>query len=155
VHGLIFFYLQKFADVAAAGSTSWKGVRSSATTTTSKFLPSGTYPDSDAVAILSSIADTTGRPLPSILEEFGEFLAPHLVKVASPVVDPAWRTLDLIEHTEAIIHTMVRSTTPGAAPPVLETVRQSPDELHLVYSSARRLCPLAVGLMRGIAAHYG
>ena len=155
MHGLIFFYLQKFADVAAAGSTSWKGVRSSVTTTASKFLPSGSYPDADAVAILSSIADTTGRPLPSILEEFGQFLAPHLVKVASPVVDPAWRTLDLIEHTEAIIHTMVRSTTPGAAPPVLETVRQSPDELHLVYSSARRLCPLAVGLMRGIAAHYG
>ncbi len=155
MHGLIFFYLQKFADVAAAGSTSWKGVRSSVTTSTSKFLPSGTYPDSDAVAILSSIADTTGRPLPAILEEFGQFLAPHLVKVASPVVDPAWRTLDLIEHTEAIIHTMVRTTTPGAAPPVLETVRQSPDELHLVYSSARRLCPLAVGLMRGIAAHYG
>ncbi len=154
MHGLIFFYLQKFADVAAAGGTSWKGVRSSVTTTASKFLPSGVYPDADAVAILSSIADTTGRPLPSILEEFGEFLAPHLIKVASPVVDPAWRTLDLIEHTEAIIHTMVRNTTPGAAPPVLETVRQSPDELHLVYSSARRLCPLAVGLMRGMAAHY-
>jgi tRNA A-37 threonylcarbamoyl transferase component Bud32 len=155
VHGLIFFYLQKFADVAAAGSTSWKGIRSTVTTTASKFLPSGTYPDADAVAILSTIAETTGRPLPSILEEFGEFLAPHLVKVAGTVVDPSWRTLDLIEHTESIIHTMVRKTNPGAAPPVLETVRQSPDELHLVYSSARRLCPLAVGLMRGIAAHYG
>ena len=155
MHGLIFFYLQKFADVAAAGSTSWKGVRSSVTTTASRFLPSGSYPDGDAVAILSTIAETTSRPLPTILEEFGQFLAPHLVKVAGAVVDPAWRTLDLIEHTEAIIHTMVRTTTPGAAPPVLETVRQSPDELHLVYSSARRLCPLAVGLMRGIAAHYG
>ena len=155
VHGIIFFFLQKFADVAATGSTSWKGVRASTATSAAKFLPSGVYPDADAVAILTTIAETTGRPLPSILEEFGQFLAPHLVKVASPVVDPAWRTLDLIEHTEAIIHTMVRSTTPGAAPPVLETVRQSPDELHLVYSSARRLCPLAVGLMRGIAAHYG
>ena len=155
MHGLIFFYLQKFADVAAAGSTSWKGIRSSVATTASRFLPSGTYPDADAVAILSTIADTTGRPLASILEEFGQYLAPHLVKVAGPVVDPAWRTLDLIEHTEAIIHTMVRTTTPGAAPPVLETVRQSPDELHLVYSSVRRLCPLAVGLMRGIATHYG
>ena len=78
MHGLIFFYLQKFADVAAAGSTSWKGVRSSVTTTASKFLPSGTYPDSDAVAILSSIADTTGRPLPSILEAFGQFLSDQL-----------------------------------------------------------------------------
>jgi tRNA A-37 threonylcarbamoyl transferase component Bud32 len=125
------------------------------TTTASRFLPSGSYPDGDAVAILSTIAETTSRPLPTILEEFGQFLAPHLVKVAGAVVDPAWRTLDLIEHTEAIIHTMIRTTTPGAAPPVLEAVRQSPDELHLVYSSARRLCPLAIGLMRGIAAHYG
>ena len=154
VQGLIFFFLQKFADVAATGSTSWKGVRASTATSAAKFLPSGVYPDADAVAILTTIAETSGRPLPSILEEFGQFLAPHLVKVAGPVVDPAWRTLDLIEHTEAIIHTMIRTTTPGAAPPVLEAVRQSPDELHLVYSSARRLCPLAVGLMRGIAAHY-
>jgi tRNA A-37 threonylcarbamoyl transferase component Bud32 len=154
VHGIIFFFLQKFADVAATGSTSWKGVRASTATSAAKFLPSGVYPDADAVAILTTIAETTGRPLPSILEEFGQFLAPHLVKVAGPVVDPAWRTLDLIEHTEAIIHTMIRTTTPGAAPPVLEAVRQGPDELHLVYSSARRLCPLAVGLMRGIAAHY-
>ena len=154
VYGIIFFFLQKFADVAATGSTSWKGVRASTATSAAKFLPSGVYPDADAVAILTTIAETTGRPLPSILEEFGQFLAPHLVKVAGPVVDPAWRTLDLIEHTEAIIHTMIRNTTPGAAPPVLEAVRQSPYELHLVYSSARRLCPLAVGLMRGIAAHY-
>jgi tRNA A-37 threonylcarbamoyl transferase component Bud32/predicted hydrocarbon binding protein len=155
VHGLIFFYLQKFADVAASGSGSWTGIRSSTATSVAKFLPTGVYPDTDAVAILTAIAETTGRPLPTILGEFGEFLAPHLVKVARSVIDPTWRTLDLIEHTEDIIHAMIRSTTPGAAPPVLEAVRPSPAELHLVYSSARHLCPLAVGLMRGIAAHYG
>ena len=155
MHGLIFFYLQKFADVAAAGSTSWKQVRSSVATSGTKYLPSGTYSDADAVAILSSIAECSGRPLPFILEEFGQYLAPHLIKVAGAHVDPTWRTLDLIEHTEAIIHTMIRATAPGASPPVLETARPSPNELHLVYNSARRLCPLALGLVRGIAAHYG
>ncbi|MFM8434885.1 MAG: heme NO-binding domain-containing protein, partial [Planctomycetia bacterium] len=69
-------------------------------------------------------------------------------------VDPAWRTLDLIEHTEAIIQEMVRSTNPGAQPPVLEAARASHDELHLVYSSQRQLCALAVGLMHGLADHY-
>ena len=155
MHGLIFFYLQKFADVAAAGSTSWNQVRSSVATSGAKYLPSGAYPDADAVAIITSIAESAGRPLPAILEEFGHYLAPHLIKVAGTHVDPAWHTLDLIEHTESIIHTMIRATTPGAAPPVLETARPSPDELHLVYNSSRRLCPLAVGLMRGIAAHFG
>lgn len=155
MHGLIFFYLQKFADEASKGSTSWDALRSSVATSTSKYLPSGVYPDADAVHLLQSIAQSAGRPLPTILEQFGEFLAPHLVKVAGTHIDPSWHTLDLIEHTERIIHAMIRSANPGAAPPVLETVRQSPNELHLVYTSARRLCPLALGLMRGMAKHYG
>jgi tRNA A-37 threonylcarbamoyl transferase component Bud32/predicted hydrocarbon binding protein len=155
VHGLIFFYLQKYADVAAAGSTSWKGIASSTSTTTTKFLASGVYPDADAVAILTAISETTGRPLPVILDEFGRFLAPNLLKVARTVVDPAWRTLDLIENTEMVIHAMIRSTNPGATPPVLEAVRHAPDEIHLVYTSTRRLCPLAIGLMHGFAEHYG
>jgi tRNA A-37 threonylcarbamoyl transferase component Bud32 len=155
VHGLIFFFIHKFADEAAKGSASWDVLRSSVATSTSKYLPSGVYPDADAVHLLQSIAQSAGRPLPKILEQFGEFLAPHLVKVAGTHIDPSWRTLDLIEHTESIIHAMIRSANPGAAPPVLETVRQSPNELHLVYSSARRLCPLAIGLMRGMAKYYG
>lgn len=155
MHGLIFFYIQKFADEASKGNASWDPLRSSVATTSKKYLPSGVYPDADAVHLLQSIAQSAGRPLPKILEQFGAFLAPHLVKVAGTHIDPSWRTLDLIEHTESIIHAMIRSANPGAAPPVLETVRQSPNELHLVYTSARRLCPLALGLMRGMAKHYG
>jgi serine/threonine protein kinase len=60
----------------------------------------------------------------------------------------------LIEHTESIIHEMIRTTNPGAQPPVLQTIRPSLQELHLVYSSQRQLCPLAVGLMHGLAEHY-
>lgn len=155
MHGLIFFYIHKFADEASRSNTPWDALRSSVATSAKKYLPSGVYPDADAVALLQSISQSAGRPLPKILEQFGEFLAPHLVKVAGTHIDPSWRTLDLIEHTESIIHAMIRSANPGAAPPVLETVRQSPNELHLVYTSARRLCPLAVGLMRGMAKHFG
>ena len=155
MHGLIFFYIQKFANEASVGTTSWQSLRSSVTTGATKFLPSNVYPDADALHMLESISRSAGKPLPAILVDFGVFLAPHLIKVAGSLVDPGWRTLDLIEHTETIIHAMVRTANPGAAPPVLETVRQSPDELHLVYNSSRRLCRLAVGLMRGMARHYG
>jgi hypothetical protein len=155
VHGLIFFYLQKFTDGITAGRTSWGQLRSRVATSTAKYLPSGVYDDADAVQLLGVLATETNRSLPDLLRDFGEFLAPHLLKVAGGHVDPAWRTLDLIENTEAIIHTMVRAANPGAAPPVLETVRPSMSELHLVYTSRRQLCPLATGLIRGIARHYG
>lgn len=153
MHGLIFFYIQKFAESAPRGSGGF-AVPSSIVASAGRHLPSGVYPDAEAVDLLQSIAESAGLTLREVLERFGRFLAPHLVKVAGRHVDPAWRTLDLIEHTEAIIHELVRSTNPGAQPPVLETVRPSPQEVHLVYSSRRQLCPLAVGLMHGLAEHY-
>jgi hypothetical protein len=155
VHGLIFFYIQKFADRLAAGTSTHAGLRSTVVSSTAHYLPSGVYDDHEAVSLLQSMADDVGTPLPDLLARFGDFLAPHLVKVAGPLIDPRWRTLDLIEHTEAIIHSMVRAAKPGAEPPVLETVRVAPDELHLVYSSRRRLCPMAGGLMQGLARHFG
>jgi tRNA A-37 threonylcarbamoyl transferase component Bud32 len=155
MHGIIFFYIQKFADMLATASASHASLQSTIVRSTASYLPSGVYDDSEAVALLQSMADSIEEPLPGLLGRFGEFLAPHLVKVAGPLVDPGWRTLDLIEHTESLIHSMVRTTKPGAEPPVLETVRVTPDELHLVYTSRRRLCQLASGLIRGMARHFG
>ncbi len=155
MHGLIFFYIQKFADLLATGTSTHAGLRATVVQHTAHYLPSGVYDDAEAVGLLQSMADGVGMPLPGMLGRFGDFIAPHLVKVAGSLVDPSWRTLDLIEHTESLIHAMVRAAKPGAEPPVLETVRVAPDELHLVYSSRRRLCALATGLMHGMAKHFG
>ncbi len=155
MHGIIFFYIQKFADAATAGKTSLLQLRDTVTTKTTRYLPNETYPDGEAVGLLQSLADKTGESLPALVERFGEFLGPHLVKVAGRHIDPAWRALDLIENTESIIHAMIRATNPGAEPPVLEAVRHSPNELHLVYGSSRQLCVLARGIMKGVAKHYG
>ena len=113
MHGLIFFYIQKFAEALTTDGRETKTFRTTVSSASRRFLPSKSYPDEEAVALLSSMADTTGERLPNLLEKFGFFLGPHLVKVAGQHVDPSWRTLDLIEHTESVIHTMVRATTPA------------------------------------------
>ena len=164
MHGLIFFFIHKFAERfptgsaprgrSAAGSSMSGSSVSGSSVSGEKHLPSGVYPDADAVAMLEELALATGRPLAEIVGEFGEFLAPHLVKVAGTFIDPRWKTLDLIENTEAIIHRMVRVEKPGAAPPVLEAFRAAPDELQLVYASKRKLCLLAAGIVRGLATHF-
>lgn len=153
MHGLIFFYMQKFADLLATATHA--GRRSSVFCGTARYLPTGVYDDADAVAVLQAIADGIDEPLPGLLPRFGEFLAPHLIKIAGPLVDPTWRSLDIIEHTEPLIHAMVRKSQPGAEPPVLEALRVGVDELHLVYSSRRRLCRLAAGVIRGVGRHFG
>lgn len=160
MHGLIFFYLQKFLAAAAPDAASItgeapEGSSTSVASRTSRYLPSGVYPDAEAVALLGEVAHATGAPLPDVVERFGEFLAPHLLKVAGNEIDPSWKLLDLVEHTESIIHAMVRVRNPGATPPVLETLRVAPRELQLIYRSSRQLCRLARGLIRGMAARFG
>ena len=98
MHGIIFFYIQKFADEATSGKTTWLKLRETVTATDSRYLPNEVYPDTDAIELLQKIADTCGEPLPVLIQRFGEFLAPHLVKVAGQHVDPSWQTLDLIEN---------------------------------------------------------
>ncbi|MFM7248402.1 MAG: protein kinase domain-containing protein [Planctomycetaceae bacterium] len=158
MHGLIFFYLRKFLAAAAPGADSAEGPEGSSTSVafrTSRYLPTGVYPDAEAVAMLGEVAHATGAPLPDVVERFGEFLAPHLLKVAGSEIDPSWTLLDLVEHTESIIHAMVRVKNPSATPPVLETLRVDARQLQLIYRSSRRLCRLAAGLIRGMAARLG
>ena len=155
MHGLIFFYIQKFAESLSKDGRVQRPLRTTVNAASRRFLPSKSYPDEEAVSLLSSVAEAAGEPLPSLLERFGFFLAPHLVKVAGQHVDPTWRTLDLIEHTESVIHTMVRATTPDATPPVIETARTAADEVQVIYASSRKLCRLAAGILRGVAEHYG
>lgn len=155
MHGLIFFYIGKFAERFPAALSTQSGSRAAAASQAGpRYTPSGVYPDAEAMALLADLATAAGRPLADLEVEFGEFLAPHLMRTATAFVEPGWRTLDVIEHTEAIIHRMIRANSPGAAPPVLEVFRSAPDELQLVYSSRRKLCGLAKGIMRGLAAHF-
>ena len=71
------------------------------------------------------------------------------------MLDAGWRTLDVIEHTEETIHKVVRTRNPGAAPPELQCARPSKDDVVITYASPRRMCAIAKGIARGLAAHYG
>ena len=56
---------------------------------------------------------------------------------------------------ETRIHELVRATIPNAGPPQLDVGELDGDGISIVYTSARRLCPLLRGLTEGPARHYG
>lgn len=89
-----------------------------------------------------------------ILEAFGEFVGGNLVTMYWHMVDPEWKTLDLIEYAEKSIHVNIRKTVMGALPPHLKCIRISPKEVHVIYGSQRRMCAVAKGMIKGIAAYY-
>src|SRR5688500_10705561 len=137
MHGIIFAELKKYVD-QKVGPTAWEALLEKAGMPGRIFLPVHEYPDPDAVTLVSTASAMTVTPPGILLEEFGEFIAPDLLRTYASQLRPEWRTLDVGEHTEETVHTVVRRRNPGAAPPYLHAVRTSPEEVVVHYTSARR-----------------
>jgi hypothetical protein len=153
MHGIILTELQKFVTQHHGGEA-WTEILNRAGLRNSIYLPSTTYPDSDVVAIVGAASQMTGMPAAQLLEAFGEALVPGLIHTYGRLVKHGWKTLDLIEHTEGTMHTVVRRQNPGAEPPRLRCRRVSAGEVIITYTSERKLCAVAKGIVRGIASHF-
>lgn len=154
MHGKIFSEFQKFVETAPGGADTWLGLLRDSGISRDSYDSAGDYPDDEAIVLIATAARKAGIDLRVLLEDFGTFIAPALMGMNVVQLDPRWKTLDLIEHTENVIHTVVREQDPRARPPYLRTIRTSENEVIIVYTSPRRMCALAKGIASGIAQHY-
>jgi predicted hydrocarbon binding protein len=153
MHGVIFAEMKKYVETRIGGDT-WNDLLIRSGLGERTYTASQPYPDEEAIALVSTASRITGMPVPAILEDFGEFIVPDLAKTYKVMIRPSWKTLDLIENTESIIHRVVRVAYRGATPPILQSNRISPDEVVVVYQSPRKMCALARGIVKGIAKLY-
>jgi len=154
MHGIIHSELKRFV-VARHGESVWNDLLKQAGLERAAYLASEQYPDDEANRIVATASRMTDIPTVTILEDFGEYIAPHLLEVYGPLIDPSWRTLDVIEHTEGTIHRVVRFKNPEAHPPELKCRRIGPDEVELTYDSPRKMCAVAKGIGKGLGKHFG
>ncbi|WP_394846088.1 heme NO-binding domain-containing protein [Pendulispora brunnea] len=154
MHGIIFLELKKYVG-AKWGAPAWSTLLADAGLGSRSYLPVHEYPDDEAELLIGTVAKTTGQTFPTLLEDFGEFIVPDLLQVYRSLIHANWRTLDLIENTERMIHRIVRLRNPGARPPQLVTERRNPSQVAIHYRSTRRMCGIAKGMARGVAKHYG
>lgn len=153
MHGTIFMELRKYVE-CMLGTGAWPGLLKDSGLESKVYLAVREYPDEEAAAIMRAASAGRKVSLPDLQEDFGMFIAPDLIGMYSSFVKPEWRTLDLIEHTESTIHRVVRLRNPGAQPPELRTRRPSADTVEITYTSPRRLCAVARGIIKGLAFHY-
>ena len=154
MHGIILSELKRFV-LARHGEEAWETLLRMAERRSVVYLANEVYPDEDVTAIVTAAAKLTGHPETAVQEEFGAFIAPHLLEIYGAIMRPQWRTLDVIEMTEQHVHRVVRMKNPGAEPPELKCRRVSEDEVVLTYGSKRRMCFVAKGIGRGLAIHFG
>lgn len=152
MHGIIFTKMKMFVD-QNFGPETWGTLLKEAGLESKVYIPQMTYPDEEAIAIVSTAAKMTGQPVADILEDFGKYIATSLIDMYKVIIDPKWTTIDLIANTEDMIHSAIREDQKGADPPVLNTKRPSPEQVVIKYSSPRQMCPVLKGIAKGIADH--
>jgi hypothetical protein len=153
VNGIVFIEIGKFAR-SRLGEQAWREIVRLAGIPSRTYYRVADYPDAEAAALLSTLASALNQPPGDVQENLGEFITPDLLRMARFWIRPEWKTLDLVANTEATIHEMLRAETSRTDPPRLRCERTGPDELVVTYDSARRLCRLARGIVRGVARHY-
>ena len=154
MHGTIFVLLKNYVTRNYDYAT-WHRLLDASGLSEMDFETRSVYPDKNLYDLIGQAAEHTGIPAEKLQEKFGEFLVPDLVFMYRRLVDPAWRTLDFLEYTEKRMHEAVRHDMPGSHPPVLHVERLSESVARVSYISKRRMGALAVGIIRGLAKHYG
>jgi predicted hydrocarbon binding protein len=154
MHGIIFSALKKYVRTRL-GDEAWTNLRTAAGLADRVYLPVQTYPDAEIDALIQTVASLSGITNDQLLHDFGRSMVPDFLTVYRPLLQPDWRTLDVLEHIEKKIHPAVRTNNPGANPPALEIERTAENHVVIKYRSERQWCALGRGLIQGIADHYG
>jgi serine/threonine protein kinase len=154
MHGLICFQIKRFVE-CGHGSQVWHDLERELGLSDQVFLPTEEHSDVEMLALLTAFGSITGQSLDATLEEFGRFLAPELVSIYSVMFRPERSTLALLAVTEDVIHRVIRLRQPSAAPPVIKCLWRVENEMELIYSSPRKMCALAKGIVKGIADCFG
>jgi len=153
VHGTIHQELRGYL-VDTHGEAAYSAILERAGLRGKEYDPAGYYSDDEVVRILAAAGRHLDTSQEEVLEQYGIWVAPGLLDGFAAMIEPHWRTLDLVEHTEEVIHAWTRENM-AAKPPVLRTRRIDANHLVVDYRSHRRMCTLGTGFIVGIAAHYG
>lgn len=158
MHGFILSELERFTKTAL-GSSAWPEILVDAGLPDRVYVAASTYPDHELRDLVVAATRRTGIGVDRVLFDFGRFLAPDLVRNYRHLLDPEWRTLDVIEHSERLVHRALAAGPQAAGwdgePPMRFTASRSERGLVVSYRSRRALCAMARGIMVGLADHFG
>lgn len=154
MQGIIFNALEEFV-LENADMEVWNSVIEDSGVTSGGAYTSGvTYEDAEIVALASTLCEKLNLPLNDGLKVFGEFLFKFLL-TRGPVEIKSYETSQtLLKDLEDVIHRDVKRIQPEAYTPFFEYTPKNENEGELLYRSKRKLCPVAEGLILGLAKHF-
>jgi hypothetical protein len=143
-----FFVLMRRLVVCDSGPEAWLHLLRDAKLDHCVFTADKSYPESYAAALVDTAAAAAGVSRAELLEAFGRFAAPELLREHPEFVQPGWNVLECIERTANAAQHLMAGTDLVAA--------HLPDgELVITLTLPADLCSLAKGVLLGLGDHYG
>ena len=112
------------------------------------------YDDAEIVALVSALSNYTQLSIPALLEHFGAYLFPHLYGSLPTEMTHYTDLWVFLEDVDRVIHMEVEKFDPLAKTPTIKIESQSSTTMLIHYRSDRKMCFLAIGLLKGAAEKF-
>jgi len=114
----------------------------------------GTYSHHEIVALVVKLSEKTGMEVPKLLNVFGHHLFTVFVNAYKQFFVGVNTCFEFFKNIDQYIHVEVLKLYPDAELPKFEIEEESENKLVMVYTSARKMSELAVGLMEAAAKYF-
>ncbi len=152
--GIIFNLLEDFLKENLGEERFEELIDSCSLRTREPFVGPGSYPDEDLLAIVDRTVEVTGMTRIEALRAFGKFCIGSLARKYPFFFDRHHDAKSFLKTINGLHSIEVKKLYADARPPEFVVEDPSPDRLVMRYTSERKLCPLAEGLIEGVAEHY-
>lgn len=151
--GIVFNLLQEVV-VAEHGEAAWDALLTSAGLD-GAYTSLGTYDDAQLLALVAAASQALGLSERQVVRWFGVQAMPLFAERYPALFAAHDNARDFVLTLNDIIHPEVRKLYPGADVPEFDFDAADDEVLGMTYSSARKMCDFAEGLIEGAASHYG
>lgn len=153
MHGIIFNQLYRFV-VENHNYETLINLKTKAGLSGSFHDATKSYPDEEMQRLINAAVEMLGVDRDAVLEAFGSYIAPGLLKIYGAYIPSNWKSMDLLAQIEETIHRVVKMNQPEADPPKLIVNRVHPNEVHIEYNSPRKMIALGIGIIKKIGEHF-
>lgn len=112
------------------------------------------YPDEELVNYVKELSSITGTAAPDLIRTFGKYMM-NRFNTMHPEFMENHTAKSFLESVHDVIHVEVKKLHPDTLLPDFEYESSGDDQLTMIYSSPRKLCHLAEGLITGAGDLFG
>ena len=151
--GVVFNILEDMVT-AKGGLALWQNVLDKAGLE-GGYTAVATYDDQELFNLVGVIVEALDTPAEEVIGAFGVYMFGQLARRYPVFIDSVDDLFSFLETIGSVIHIEVRKLMTETLLPTISCERIGENELRMKYSSPRKLCILAEGLVYGAAERYG